>query len=261
MQIRLLKFVVSVGCLITLSSCYYNKRLVYLQDNKFSQDKLTVVENKKLQYRLQPSDILSIQIRTSGESNVTNIFNVSSGQGAMYATPGSLYLEGSSISESGRITLPTLGDLVLKDLTLEEAQRLIQQHAGKYLNNPIVIVKLISFKITVLGEVKNPGYYYVYNNRVTILEALGLAGDLTNYGNRKNIKLIRQKPEGTAVVLLDITAADLLTSEYFFLMPGDVLYVEPLKARAKRTNLEVLSVVFAALTTAVLIFSYVNTQH
>jgi polysaccharide export outer membrane protein len=124
-----------------------------------------------------------------------------------------------------------------------------------------VIVKLTSFKITILGEVKNPGYYYVYNNQATLLEALGLAGDLSTYGSRKNVKLIRQKPEGSQVVLIDLTNADLLKSEFFFLMPGDVIYVEPFGARSKRTNLEVLNVVFAGLTTIVLIFSYVNTHN
>ncbi len=178
----------------------------------------------------------------------------------MMANPGTLFLDGYSIDTSGKITVPILGELMVKGLTVEEAQQFIQTSANKYFNNAIVIVKLISFKVTVLGEVKNPGYYYVYNNQATALEALGMAGDLTNFGNRKNVKLLRQKATGTEVILLDLTDADLLKSEYFYLKPGDVLYVEPLKARSKRSNLELLSVVFAATTTAVLIFSYVNTQ-
>ena len=111
-----------------------------------------------------------------------------------------------------------------------------------------------------LGEVKSPGQYFVYNNQATVLEALGMAGDLTNFGNRKNVKLIRQASAGTEVVLLNLTESDLLRSEYFFLMPGDVLYVEPLRVRSKRENLDLLGVLFSALTTTILVLSYVNSN-
>jgi polysaccharide export outer membrane protein len=245
---------------VLFSSCYSNKRLVYLQDEHFSTKKATVVENKKSSYRLQPNDILSVQIKSSAEPEISNLFNVGSLQNSMFASPGSLFLEGYSVDGSGKIILPILGELIVKDLTLDEVQILIQAHANKYLNNATVIVKLTSFKITVLGEVKAPGYYFVYNNQATILEALGMAGDLTSFGNRKNLKLIRQMPAGSEVVLLNLTDPRLLQSEYFFLNPGDVLYVEPLSERTKRTNIEILSVVFSAVTTAVLILSYVNSN-
>jgi polysaccharide export outer membrane protein len=149
---------------------------------------------------------------------------------------------------------------MVKDLTIEEAQQRIQTSANKFLNKATVIVKLTSFKVTVLGEVKNPGYLYVYNNQATILEGLGLAGDLTPFANRKNVKLIRQVSTGSQIVMLDLTDAKLLSSDYFFLMPNDVIYVEPLKARSDKTNLEILSVVFAGLTTAILILNYVNSN-
>jgi polysaccharide biosynthesis/export protein len=245
---------------LLLSSCYHNKRLIYLQDRHFSEKKTTLMENKKEQYRLQPADILSVQVKSTAEKEVSSIFNVTSLQNPVFVSPGNLYLEGYSIDISGKITLPILGAIAVKDLTLEEAQKVIQSHADKYLNQSTVILKLTSFKVTVLGEVKNPGYYLVFNNQATVLEALGLAGDLTSFGNRENVKLIRQTPAGSEVIFLDLTDSSLLKSEYFFLTPGDVLYVEPFKARSKRTNLELLSVVFSGLTTGVLIFSYINSN-
>jgi polysaccharide biosynthesis/export protein len=242
-----------------VTSCYHNSRLVYLQDKKFSKLSPTVVQNKKVQYRLQPSDILSVQVKSTTEAASSNaIFNVASQQNGAFTSPGSFFLEGYTIDSKGKINIPILGEMAVKDLTLEEAQQLIQLNANKYLTKATVIVKLTSFKVTVLGEVKNPGYLYVYNNQVTILETLGLAGDLTTFANRENIKLIRQTPTGSQVVLLDLTDPKLLSSEYFFLMPNDVLYIEPVKARAKRTNLEVLGVIFTGLTTGVLILSYVT---
>ena len=242
------------------SSCYYNKRLVYLQNPDFSKNKITLIESKKTPYRLQPADILSVQIKSSAEKEVSGIFNIST-QNLMVASPGTLFLEGYSVDGAGKITLPILGEVKVQDLTVEEAQQLIQSSANAYFNNAIVILKLISFKVTVLGEVKNPGYYYVYNNQATALEALGMAGDLTNFGNRKNIKLLRQHMSGTEVILLDLTKPDLLGSEFFYLKPGDVLYVEPLNARSKRANLELLSLIFTALTTTVLILSYVKSNY
>ncbi|MEX1239956.1 MAG: polysaccharide biosynthesis/export family protein [Cyclobacteriaceae bacterium] len=252
----------SFWCILLLlfSSCYSNKRLVYLQGDEFSTTKATLVENRRQAYRLQPNDILSVQVKSSAASEISNLFNVGSLQNAMFASQGSLFLEGYSVDGSGKITLPVLGEVVVRNLTLDEVQELIQSHANKYLNNATVIVKLTSFKITVLGEVKAPGHYFVYNNQATILEGLGMAGDLTSFGNRKNVKLIRQMPAGSQVVLVNLTHPGLLQSEYFFLHPGDVLYVEPLRARTKRTNIEVMSLVFSAVTTAVLIMSFVNTN-
>jgi polysaccharide export outer membrane protein len=244
---------------VLLSSCYYNSRLIYLQDKHYSEFSPTLVPGKKAAYRLQPSDIISVQIKGSTETEASNaIFNLTSHQNGIYVTPGNLFLEGYTIDSNGKINVPILGEMFVKDLTVEEAQRLIQSNANKYLTKSTVIVKLTSFKVTVLGEVKSPGYLYVYNNQVTLLEALGLAGDLTQFANRKNIKLIRQTPTGSQVVLLDLTDPKLLSSDYFFLMPNDVLYIEPLRARSSKTNLDILGVVFAGLTTTVLILSYMK---
>jgi polysaccharide export outer membrane protein len=248
--------VIAAGML--LSSCYYNKRMIYLQDQHLSEEMSTRVVNQKRPYRLQPFDILSIQIKSSAERDVTGIFNVASPQGSMFASPGNFFLDGYSVDTKGKIVLPVIGELTVKDLTVEEVQTLVQSHASKYLNRATVFVKLTSFKITVLGEVKTPGQYFVYNNQATVLEGLGMAGDLTNFGNREKVKLIRQVPEGSEMILLDLTDGDLLESHYFYLMPGDVLYVEPIKTRSNRENLDLLSLLFAGLTTAVLILGYMN---
>jgi polysaccharide export outer membrane protein len=244
--------------LVLFSSCYSNKRLVYLQDGNYSEEQVILVKNQRSPYRIQPNDILSVQVKSSAQSEISNLFNVGSLQNAMFASQGSLFLEGYSVDVDGKILLPVLGELLVKGLTLDEVQALIQTHADTYLKNATVLVKLTSFRVTVLGEVKSPGHYFVYNNEATILEGLGMAGDLTSFGNRKDIKLIRQVPEGSKVVMLDLRDPHLLESEYYYLHPGDVLYVEPMKARTKRTNFEVLTVVFSAVTTAVLILSYVD---
>ena len=256
---KLLKTVaVFLTSLLLFSSCYYNKRLVYFQDDSFSTSP-KLMENVKSTYRLQSNDILSIKVKSSTDVQVSDLFNITTtSQAPMFTSPGNLFLEGYSIDESGQITLPIIGTLTVKDLSIEEVQSLIQQNANKFLKNATVIVKLISFKVTVLGEVNNPGYHYVYNNQITVLEALGLAGDLNAVGSRKNVKLIRQVPKGSEVVLLDLTDPRLLKSKYFYLMPNDAIYVEPLKARSSRLNLEHLTLLFSAATTAILILNYLD---
>lgn len=255
-------FSVAVIALVSLlaSGCYYNKKLVYLKDNDFTGQKGSLIEAKRTVYKLQSSDIIAVQVKGPGESQVSGAFNLAPAQGNMFATPGNFYMDGYTIDSSGKITLPVIGAVTVRDLTVEEAQQTIQELANKYLTKAIVIVKLTSFKITVLGEVKNPGYYYVYNTQATILEGLGMAGDLTTYGNRQRVKLIRQAPGGSEVALIDLTDARLLQSNYYFMMPGDVLYVEPLRARSSRSNLDLLTVLFTAATTTVLILSYINSN-
>jgi len=245
--------------LLFCCSCYYQKKLIYFQDDKFSYVQPTLIENQRSIYRIQPNDVLSVKVKSSTDAQVSDIFNIiATTQMSTFANPGNLYLEGYSVDEQGRVLLPILGLVTVKDLTMDEVQTLIQTNANKYLKNATVVVKLISFKITVLGEVNNPGYHYVYNNQATILEALGLAGDLTIFASRKNVKLIRPVARGSEVILLDLKDPNLLKSKYFYLMPNDVLYVEPFKARSKRSNLENLTLVFSAITTMVLILNYID---
>lgn len=253
-----IKYPIYAILLLSLTSCYYNKNMVYLQDS-FSTDRPKIIQGSKQQYRLQPNDVISVKVKSASSTEISDIFNITPDQ-PTYMAPGNLYLEGYSVNNSGQIILPVIGAVTVQGMTLDEVQQAIQEKTKQYLNNATVIVKLLSFKVTVLGEVKNPGYHYVFNNQVTLLEALGLAGDLTQYGNRRNIKLIRPRPEGSEVVLLDLTDPKLLQSPYFYLMPNDVLYVQPLKATVKRANLDLLSVLFSAATTAILILSYIDSN-
>ena len=159
------------------------------------------------------------------------------------------------------ITLPEIGGIKVGGATVEEAEEIIREAITGYITNTTIFIKLVSFKITVLGEVNDPGYYYVYNEQANVLEGLGLAGDLTDFGNRENITLIRQTEEGTETILLSLKDPDLLNSAYYFLQPNDVLYVQPLQAKATRSNintLTILSVLFGAVSSTVLLLDYLR---
>lgn len=245
---------------LTGSSCISNKKMIYFPDPDFNTRELTPIQNQPEVYRLQARDILSIRIK-SMDVESSDFFNLTAREGFMNLNQASVYLSGYSIDENGNVELPEIGEINVKGLTLNQAQTKIQEKVALYLNNATVIVKLISFKITVLGEVKNPGYYNIYNDQATILEGLGMAGDLTDYGNRQNITLIRQTEAGTAGVLVNLRDPDLLSSKFYYLQPNDVVYVQPLNAKNTRANLNSLGIIglaFSAASTIILILNYMN---
>jgi polysaccharide export outer membrane protein len=242
---------------VLLSACITQRQLPYLQGKDYSTKASVQVDNERQVYHLQTGDVLSIKVQ-SVQPALNDQFSVTSGQSIQSGDPGSLFVSGYSVDETGGIVLPTVGRVVVGGLTVEETQQLLQKNVARFMRDANVVVKLTSFKLTVLGEVRAPGRYYVYNSQATVLEGLGLAGDLTEYGNRNNVKLIRQTAKGSEVVLLDLTDPNLLRSKYYYLLPNDALYVEPLKARAGRANANNLGLVLAAISTIVLLLSFIK---
>ena len=229
-----------------------------MQNEKFKKNTPTKFTTPYKEYELQPKDVLSIKV-LSVQPELSNLFNIIDPNNAYgISGPSSLFLSGYSIDQDGKITLPTLGELKVSGLTVAQAQEQIQRNLDRYVTDATVVVKLISFKVSVLGEVRNPGYYYVYNEQANLLEALSMAGDLTQGASRENLKLIRQIPGGTEVILLDLKDPNLVQSQYYFLKPNDVLYVEPRKTQIKRDNLIVVSTILGVLSTAGLILNFVN---
>lgn len=253
-MLRVLYFLMMVSL---LSSCLNYKNQIYFKSNEFSTSTPTLNQNQPFEYRLQANDVLSVKVQ-SLDPQIANFFNIDQNTQRFGNDPASLYLTGYSLDENGSITLPTLGKLIVKDLTVLETQELIQQKIDTYLKNSIVLVKLISFKVSVLGEVNKPGYYFIYNNQATLPEALALSGDLTEFGNRENVKLIRQTDQGSEVILLDLTDPKILTSKYYYLLPNDVLYIEPKRALSARSNLAPINVFFGALSTVIAILVTLN---
>lgn len=242
-----------------LGACVAQQRLPYLQGKNYSTQAAVQVDNQRQAYRLQTGDVLSIKVQ-SVQPALNDMFNVTSGQYIQNGDPGNLFASGYSVDETGTIALPTMGRLKVGGLTVEETQLLVQKEVARFMREANVVVKLTSFKLTILGEVRAPGRYFVYNSQATVLEALGMAGDLTEFGNRTNMKLIRQTPKGSEVVLLDLTDPELLHSKYYYLLPNDALYVEPMKARTTRGNANNLGLVFGGLSTIILLLSFIKTH-
>ncbi|WP_255481123.1 polysaccharide biosynthesis/export family protein [Pontibacter sp. Tf4] len=218
----------------------------------------TPFNNNIPEYKLQVNDVLSVKV-LSAEAELSEIYNIiSPTNGFGVAEPGSLYLSGYSIDNEGNINLPNVGKLKVSGLTTTQAQQLIQRNLNQYLTGATVVVKLISFKVSILGEVEKPGYYYVYNEQASLLEGLALAGDLKYSASRHNIKLIRQTQNGSEIVLLDLTDPALVQSPYYYLLPNDVLYVEPRQTFVKRENLVVVTTILSVISTAALFLNFVK---
>lgn len=173
-------------------------------------------------------------------------------------TIGNPSLQGYLVSQKGSINFPVLGTIQVAGLSREEVINLLQQKLSTYINNPIVNIQIQNFKVTVLGEVRSPGTFKIPNERITLLEAIALAGDLKATGIRK-IKVIREEDEGKKEYQLDLTQQELFASPCYYLQQNDVVYVEPNQAARYESTLVkliapiVISFTSLAISTVVLI--------
>ncbi len=241
-----IQYILYFYVLMHLASCVKYESLVYMQD-KAKQKSFD--SYKTSEYKIRPFDNLSIKLN-SFEQSTTGEFNSS---GALGARPGGvdnalLYLSGYMVNQKGNIRLPLIGDVEVVDLTVDEIKDLIDLKLEEYLKFPSVSVKLTNFRVSVLGEVNRPGMQYIYEGKVTLLQALSQAGDLTVFANRKNVKLIRETESETISTYIDVTKPGLISSEYYFLMPNDVIYVEPTQAKTSNVNTRVAGVVLSVVS-------------
>ena len=235
--------------LFSVSSCVTNKDLEYFRTSKdVSKVKLNTNE-----YRLQVGDLISVQISTVTEQQ-HDFFNKeqTSNSQLMMQNP---YLYGYLVKEGGFLDLPSLGKVKAEGFTLRELENIIKQIAVSYFEQPIVKLNIINFEVSVLGAVNNPGNYKVVNPEANVLYALSLANDMTEYGNRKRVKVIRNNKEENRIFYVDLTDMRTLNNPNFMLQPNDVIYVAPLNKRFYAfTNLpNLISMSISAITLYLLI--------
>ena len=208
-------------------SCAPMENIVYL-------NKMYNIENIKIsstEHVIKQGDILDVKI-ISNNKNYFEIFNISNSPDNPNTTDANLFVNGFVVNKNNEIEIPTIGKINLNGLTIEEAKLKIEKNVKEFILEATVVVKLINFNVTVLGEVKKPGNYIIYDNQVSILKMIGLAGDLTDYGNRKKIKVIRDYKINT----IDITNSKFLYNEFYYLKSGDIIYVEPRNAVKLRSS-------------------------
>jgi polysaccharide export outer membrane protein len=249
---------------LLITSCMSGKKQFYIQNPNFSSEKVVEVENRPPTYRIQVDDVLLINIKDmKGEPLGEFTFTPNENRVVMLNAnnaEANLYMNGYTVDITGFINIPTLGRIEVKGLTVEEIEEKIKKLLEEYIKNPIVSVKLGGYKISVIGEVRSPGRYYLFNNRISIFDALAMSGDLKEYADRKNIKLIRETEKGTATVLVDLTKGNLLESPYYYLRPNDILIVSPSKTQLRRANFPVITTTFAAISSLIVILRFFDIQ-
>lgn len=224
----LLFLVFAAVCLLT--SCGSSKNVTYFQ-NREALEK--AVKGYLVDARIMPKDVLSIIVNTTTPTAALQ-FNL--------VTPTTqTQIQSYLVDNEGKINFPVVGELKVGGLTKNEAEQLITQAISPYLaesENPVVTVRMSSFSISVLGEVNQPGTFTVAREKINVLEALSRAGDMTIYGIRNNVTLIREDSEGNkSYYTLDLNDANIVNSPYYYLQQNDILYVEPNKIRAKSSTI------------------------
>jgi polysaccharide export outer membrane protein len=251
-----MKHILSILLAIGLfSSCANKKEILYLQDSE-------AYNNTVINYTtptIQPNDILKITVGALEPETVIpyNRLSAGSGQGGNIEL---MQLEGYIVSENHTINFPELGDVSTKDLTpmmLQNKIKKLLQNGGQ-LNNPTVNVRLLNAKVTILGEVRNPGTFTFTEQNITLLQALGYAGDLTINGKREDILVMREIDSLRQISHINLTSAELLTSSFYNLKPNDVIYVAPNEPKVKSAGFvgnigSLISVVSILLSTIILI--------
>lgn len=186
----------------------------------------------------QKGDILSIAVITPNESTARLFNQQPAGQARSSAegqsTPGAA--EGYLIDESGNITLPYVGAIPAAGSTRTTLRDAISLKLRQYVDSPIVSIRLLNYRVTVLGEVNKPGTFSIPSERVTVLDAIGLAGDLTVYGQRKNIRVIRTSEGTRQTGTLDLNKGDIFSSPFFYLRQNDIVYIEMNERKIPNTD-------------------------
>jgi len=239
--------------ILLLSACTSQEKLAYLSnlpetggEQFFPMD----IPDYKIQHR----DVLYITIKAMTPDGTIKDF-LSYGTGGQLSNVGQSegggYLYGYDVNSEGNIVIPVAGEIKVMGLTLEETRKLLQEKVDSIYKDATVECKLLSFKFTVIGEVRAPGSYINYNNYLTVLEAIGRAGGVGDFGRRDNVLVVRPVDGGSKTFNLNLQDKNLLSSEAYFLLPNDVVIVEPVKQRIFNLNLPTVSFILTTITSAI----------
>lgn len=244
--------------LILFASCSRQRNLVYFSDLKSNSEATNAILSDG-EPRIIKNDIISVTVNTtSPESNVMFALNSNNMNASGYYER-----EGYRVNEEGKIKFPVLGEIKIDGLTVAQTQDLIESKLNQVVKKAVVNVKFMNFRVTVIGEVNHPSTFTVQNEKINLLEALGLSGDMTPFGKRENVLLIRETDGKRMMVRLNLNHKDILTSPYFYLKQNDIVYVEPDKAKSveySNSNRMMPLIVATISAVAVLATTFLNNR-
>ena len=241
-----------------LFGCVAQHEVQYMQ--KADRTPISFEEAKMTDYRLKPNDELYIKVN-SLDDPTANVFSTATGQQTGYQennSPYSASLLSYTIDREGFLQLPIIGNIFVKDKTLSEVSTILTDSLSHILSQPIVKVKLVNRYISVLGYVRNPGHFPYSQEKLSIYDAIGLAGDMTIFGNRKEVSLTRNENGKNILVKLDLTKPEILASKYYYIRPNDMIYVKPLKKRIWGISEFPFGVLLSSLSFSLLVYSIIK---
>jgi polysaccharide export outer membrane protein len=233
-----------------LTSCVTQLRVEYVQDANKSV--IAFDESEFPDYTLKSNDELYIRINSLDEE-AANVFTNASQQEAL--SPYAASMLSYSIDKEGNLFLPVIGKVFVKGKTLSEVSILLRDSLIHVLNQPLVSVKLVNRYVSILGEVRDPGHFSYSQEKLSVFDALGLAGDITDYGNRENVLIIRNENGKNIRANMNLTGSDVLSSSYYYLRPNDIVYVKPLRNKFWGMRQFPFTVLFSTITTGLLIYN------
>jgi polysaccharide biosynthesis/export protein len=261
-MVRAFFWLVLIGLLA--ASCVPNKKILYLQKddvNKNDMKKDTVLRSYDMQireYKIQPLDILSIRLESLTEpefdfmTKLLQLDQMMMGGG----NAANMLVSGFLVDQNGDLEFPVVGKIPFAGLSIFEAQDKLKELFSPYLKDPVAQVRLLNFRFTVLGEVIRENQVISQNVRVTIMEAIGLAGGLTDLADRANVKIIRQRGEKSEVLYLDLLDEELLASQNYYVQQNDIIVVPPLRQRPfRRYWTENIAIIVSTLSLVLLVIS------
>ncbi|WP_040251246.1 polysaccharide biosynthesis/export family protein [Psychroserpens mesophilus] len=259
---RLLLLTGLLLCVLS-TSCIPHKDIVYLQEKDTPSDSTQIMVEQQKPYRVQINDILNIRVKALDQETVS-ILNPAGEENLNAGSSERAYFDGFTVDVHGNIRIPTLGKINVLGYTCEEIEKRIEEQLleeqFKETANIFVTVKLAGLRYTANGEVGSPGSKIIFQDRVNVFEAIANAGEIPVTGNKKEVQIIRQYPQGQEIHTLDLTDVNVMKSPYYYIQPNDLIYVKPIKQKTwgtgttgKETLTVIVSVISLVTTTLLLI--------
>ena len=225
---------------VLLTSCIPHKDTLYLQNKNAATDSLQIMVEQQKPYRVQINDILSIRVKALVQNNVSILNPIGDGGSLNAGAEVKSYFDGFTVDMHGNIRVPTLGNINVLGFTTAEIEQAIEkkllEEQFKEAANIFVTVKLSGLRFTANGEVGKPGTIIMFQERANIFEAIANAGEIPVTGNKKDVLIIRQYPQGQIIHHLDLTDINVMKSPYYYIQPNDIIYVKPLKQKSWGTG-------------------------
>jgi len=255
---RVIFIQILLGFFILINTgCRSTKNIKYLDDT-YKNELLTDIPGEHIKYKIKPGDILYVSIKCMNK-DLNYLFNPEEGMQlssnfsyfAKFESQKQTSIYGYTVDKEGNITLPLIGEINVAGHFKQDIESVVKLRADQYLKNTTVKVKLLNYRVIVLGEVENPGVYFNYNDNLTILDALAMANGNSDYANIKEVTIMRAESNGKRIYHLDLTKKKSLSSPAFYLQPNDYIIVNPNRSKNVPLNYQITSLFIYSLGTII----------